>query len=63
MAKMTKPHNDKLCEDLAVKGTHECSETVHNLFRGELKPEECANTVGTIMISAMKYYAEETQLT
>jgi len=62
MAKMTKPHKDKLCEDLAVKGTHECIETVHKFFRGEITPEECAKTVGTIMISAMKYYAEEVQL-
>jgi len=62
MATMTKPHKDKLCEDLAVKGTHECIETVYKLFRGEIEPEQCAKTVATIMISAMKYYAEDIQL-
>ena len=62
MDKMTKPHKDKLCEELAVKGTHECIETVHKYLRGELTIEKCALNVGTIMISAMKYYAEEVQL-
>ena len=62
MAKMTKPHKDEICEELAVKGTHECIETVHKYIRGEMNVEDCSLKVATIMIMAMKYYAEEVQL-
>ena len=60
---ITKPHNDKLCAELTIKGSKEIIETVTKYNNGKITSKECGNNVGFIMMLAMKHYAEEVQLT